>query len=483
MKKIYSILIILTAVTLIFTSCTGKKTLEVTKSPKPLTSTGLTTEEPSPSPEIPKGEDELKTVIYETEQLIKSIVKAASSDDIEALENILLNISGYTYISEIQPYADGIEKILEYLISFKSNGNDEKLFSDIISEYEKLENAELKLSFEDKDYFLAAVAIRERNRLKEDEIVITFAGDCSFGTYPQAKEENKFDYVMKNTAKDSFEYNFKNCTAFFNTDDLTVANNETAISLREKMQNKLWQIKSDPRFTPIYRHAGIETVNLANNHTMDCFQEGYEDTLKSLDENGIEYFDEAIPLIKEIKGKEIVFLGYSVLRREAAESRKQKVLEDIRKYKKEDNIVIVNMHWGVEYREQPVDYQKDYARAFIDEGADLIVGSHPHIMQGIELYKGKYILYSIGDFCFGGDPDLESRLTALFRIRINKDTEKIDLEIVPFYENSDGVESGYNNFQPLPLFGEEADKVISYLKRISEPLEYGVTEYNVFNPF
>ena len=452
--------------------------------PHPTITPSISPNSPTIQPSSVKfsSKDDLQNMITDIELCLKNIIKSgADTNSLENLNVVLSNLDSMIFDSPLLEYSSALDVFLTYLKDFKDG--DETKFKEHFSKYKELESENLKLNLNETEYFLLISSIRERARMKDSEIVLTFAGDCSFGTYPQAKPENKFDYVMEHTAKNDFEYNFKNCFSFFKTDDLTIANNETAISSRSKMVNKLWQIKSDPKFTPIYKIAGVDILNLANNHTMDCFSEGYQDTLQSLSENNLEYFDADIPLVKNVKGVQLVLLGYSVLRSQASEAIKTAIINDIEKHKTPDNFVIVNMHWGKEYSLQPVAYQKDYAYAFVDAGADLIIGAHPHIMEGIEKYNEKYILYSIGDFCFGGDPDLESRMTALFRFRIETNTRAVSMEIVPYYENSDGIESGYNNFQPTPLFGDEGQRISNYLASVSQPLTYGITQYNIFDPF
>jgi len=418
----------------------------------------------SENPVVSVNEEEL----IKAESILKEVInKGANKESIEALTDFSKKcfLSGNSFYSDLSLISD---TLIDY-----SNGGEKKTdfkvrCENIISQNN--ENFNLTLL----DFYMLAAACIERGKLK-NSVALSFAGDSSFGTYPQAPESLKFEPVVTKNP-DYFNYPFKNCLAFFNSDSMTILNNEAAISTRTKMVAKEWQIKSDPKFTKMYVHGGVETVNLANNHTKDCFEDGYKDTLKSLDENNIKYFDDGKPLITTVDGIDFVFLGYDMRYRDASDSFRDRIISDIKKHKKSSNILLLSMHWGLEYNEQPTDYQKNYGRAFIDAGADAVIGGHPHIMQGIELYKEKYIIYSMGDFCFGGDPELLSRMTAVFKLYINKSTKKISLNVIPFYENSDGKEKGSNNYQPTPQIDEEADKIIGYLKRISEPLKYGLKE-------
>ncbi len=421
-------------------------------------------------------------LINKVENSFNKIISTGCNDEcIEDLKNLkeVLNNAKFKEQNETL-YFETLKDGLSILLGYVNEGNTAKSLKLV---YEKLSSIDIdkKISYEEKDWFLLAVSCMERYKMK-DNFILTFGGDTSFGTYPQAEESTKWENVV-DSKPDYLNYPLKYCTPFFNTDNLTILNNETAITTRSEMVEKEWQIKSDPKYLPIYTNSGVDALNLANNHTKDCFEEGYEDTINSLTLNELLFFDDGRALVKNIDGTEFVFLGYNLIEREITDEFHDRIIEDIKNYKKDDNFVFVSMHWGVEYKEEPVEYQRKFARDFIDAGADAIIGGHPHIMEGIETYKDKPIFYSISDFCFGGDPELLSRETALFRFYINKATKEMTFKIIPFFENSDGVESFRNNFQPIPLYGEDAQRIINYLLRVSEPLENGLKEIPVNNYF
>ena len=443
-------LIFLLALTLLFTGCKGGSDTK--------TSSG---EAVSASQILPEAESVIKKTIDSGADEISLTSLKAFNECLEKSDK-----------AEYSEYCELLNDVLNTVLAYSDGG---KRSDSLKSNCQKIiENDAFKINLTLTDWYMLAAACAERYKQK-DNIVLSFSGDTSFGTYKSAPEETKFEHKIK-LIDDYLNYPFKNCLAFFNSDNMTILNNEAAISTRTKMMNKEFQIKADPEFTRIYSLAGVETVNLANNHTKDCFDEGFQDTLDSLRENNINYFDDGMPFTAEIEGVEFVFLGYDMRISLESKSFKDRIVKDIKKHKSEDNILFVNMHWGVEYREQPVAYQKDYARNFIDAGADAVIGAHPHIMQGMETYKGKNILYSMGDFMFGGDPELLSRMTAIFRFYIDRSSKEITLNVIPFYENSDGIKKDSNNYQPIPVFGEEADEVLSYLKRISNPLDGAAEE-------
>nr|WP_280517047.1 CapA family protein [Lederbergia sp. NSJ-179] len=163
----------------------------------------------------------------------------------------------------------------------------------------------------------------------------------------------------------------------------------------------------------------------------------------------------------------------------------ENIIRDVKKYKREENLVIVNMHWGIEYMEGPAAYQTKFGHATLDAGADIIIGCHPHRLQSVEKYNGKYIIYSMGDYAFGADPTFLSRQTAMFRLHFAKENGTVvmkGMRIVPAFENSNGSETE-NNYQPMPLFGKDAKDVVDELIRISNMIPNGVSEYDYFDPF
>ncbi|MBC6316109.1 CapA family protein [Listeria grandensis] len=408
---------------------------------------------------------------------------AASQKQLAAL---IKNAKQYKLTSDTNSnYIKNVTACLETLQKYKSGKADKKALGAV---YPAFVTSETKLTDIAKtsqyQWFYAAAANYEQGLKQKGVITLTMVGDNSFGTYPETPEHLKFDNVFqKNNGTNTYVY--KNCLPWFKSDDYTVINAESAFTNATKAEVKMWRIKSDPAHVAFLPASGVDAANLANNHTMDYFQVGYDDTLKAFKDNKIPVFNKDMPLITKIGGIETVLLGYDCRSSQQSASYLAKIESDVKKYKKPNNLVIVNMHWGVEYRETPVDYQTQYGHAIIDAGADTIMGSHPHRLESVEKYNGKYIVYSMGDFAFGADPTLLSRMTSMFRLRFTEDNGKVvlkNLSIVPTYENSDGS-LNENNYQPLPVFGDDAKKIVNELIRISKPIQGGVTEYDYFDPF
>jgi poly-gamma-glutamate synthesis protein (capsule biosynthesis protein) len=191
-----------------------------------------------------------------------------------------------------------------------------------------------------------------------------------------------------------------------------------------------------------------------------------------------------MPYITRRKGVEIVLIGDCTVVGENTtmiDGAPARVLGEIKRYKRPDNVVIVVMHWGSELDTVPRPWQQALGRKFIDAGADAVVGHHPHVVQGIELYKGRYIAYSLGNFAFGGNSLARSPETFVLRLRFQAADGKrhmMSASVVPCWITSSQArnEAGAlrNNYQPTPVFGTTADQTVALVLKRSAGLKYGV---------
>jgi poly-gamma-glutamate synthesis protein (capsule biosynthesis protein) len=223
------------------------------------------------------------------------------------------------------------------------------------------------------------------------------------------------DYQIKKN-KD-FNYPFLKIAGTVKSADIAFGNLEGPISARGSNQGSIYSFRDDPKVVEGLKSAGFDALSLANNHMLDWGRESLEDTVSILKANNIEpvgagkNYDEANkPMIKEVNGTRFIFIAYTNLLPSSFKASKdgagisefnleniKKVIEDA---KKNVDIVVVSLHWGEEYSKSPSSWQKNLAHAFIDSGADLIIGHHPHVVQGIEKYKNGWIAYSLGNFVF-----------------------------------------------------------------------------------
>jgi poly-gamma-glutamate synthesis protein (capsule biosynthesis protein) len=220
----------------------------------------------------------------------------------------------------------------------------------------------------------------------------------------------------------------------FQTDDLSMVNLEVPVTTRGIRQTKPFTFRMKPAFLDVLTKGGIDVVNIANNHIHDFGREGLFDTIIGLDSAKIAHvgagrnYEEAHrPFLITIKGRTIGILGYynggeapaatakspGVADRELAA-----ISRDIAALKGKADFIIVNFHWGVEKDQKPGKIQQAFARSVIDAGADAIIGHHPHVLQGIELYRNKPIAYSLGNLIFGGN-GRHTYDTGVFEIRLS----------------------------------------------------------------
>lgn len=225
---------------------------------------------------------------------------------------------------------------------------------------------------------------------------ILFVGDIMFDRYiRQVAQKKGYDFILENV---------KN---LLSKSDLVIGNLEgpvtesRSVSLGTQLGEKNNYIFTfDPVVTETLKSHNIRMVNLGNNHILNFGKSGFEETKKYLQESKVEYFgsvrEEKISKIKEIRGIKIGFLNFNEFSGENAEN----LAKGIRILKDKADFIIIYTHWGKEYVDSPNEETKNLAHSFIDAGADLIVGSHPHVIQGSEKYKSKKIYYSLGNFVF-----------------------------------------------------------------------------------
>lgn len=279
--------------------------------------------------------------------------------------------------------------------------------------------------------------------------------------------------------KNGIEYPWEMVKKYFQNDDITIGNLETSITTRgTKWEDKQFNFRSDPNNLKAMKEAGIDVLGLANNHTLDYGYEGLLDTLSYLDKNDIKRAgggknkQEAIEgAIIEKNGLKIGVLSFSRVVPDvkwyatdkrpgivgAYDPHISEVIVRIEEMKKEADIVILSIHWGAELSATPRKQEMDLGKKLIDAGADIIMGHHPHVLQGVEIYKGKPIFYSLGNFVFGTKNELTSN-TMIGQINfIDKDIDNI--KIIPC-----SIIGG----RPIPIIDDKRIEKINYINTISK---------------
>ncbi|HEX2947835.1 MAG TPA: CapA family protein [Clostridia bacterium] len=320
------------------------------------------------------------------------------------------------------------------------------------------------------------------NYVKEDVSVnISALGDVALGQDHKYLYGDSFDYVF-DKIKSNYDYFFSNVKSILSKDDLTVANLETTLSNEtvkaEKYDygNNYW-FNGKPQYANILKAGSVEIADLANNHTYDFGQKGFDATEKALDNVGVDYFGYKKVLYRDVKGIRIGMAGFNQLGEyeQGLDMTKFKkdVSDTIKKMRSESDLVIVSFHWGKEYQYKQNALQTELAHLSIDLGADLVLGGHPHVLQPIEEYKGKYIAYSLGNFCFGGNKRPDDYDTAIYQQTFTFDSDKVlqpvtEPKIIPCSVSS---RADLNVYQPTVATGEQSKRVfqkLAFTPKLSE---------------
>ena len=313
-----------------------------------------------------------------------------------------------------------------------------------------------------------------KRKNKTVSFTISAVGDCTFGT-----DEN-FAYEGSMPAKydevGDFNYFFENVKSVFEEDDLTIVNFEGTLTDSTIREDKQFAFKADKSYAEILTDGFVEAANLANNHSKDYGEQSYNDTMDALDEAGITNFGYDRVAIKKVKGIKVGLVGTYVLADGLGV--KDSMEKNIQDLKDEGaQVIIASFHWGEEKAEYPNDVQVELAHAAIDAGADLVLGHHPHVLQGIEQYKGKNIVYSLGNFCFSGNmypSDMDTMIfQQTFTLKGGKLQEDNMTNIIPCSISS--VED-YNNYQPTPAAGEKETEILNKITQRSQGLSNENTE-------
>jgi|GEM_PF-1690123 len=322
----------------------------------------------------------------------------------------------------------------------------------------------------------AAICCWAYGERQRSDGVLTFVGDCTLARFNEMSGKGRFPHTY--AASGSLTYPFDRVKGVFACDDVTVVNFEGTLTDYKSHQDKEFYFRGDPSYARILPASSIEAAGLANNHSMDYLKRGYNDTVMHLSTAGVTVIKSMEPVRIKAGEKQIPVVmlaanagsgGYDKVRDE--------LLEAVRLGKSEEAVVVVNLHWGTESTEKPSKWQKEAAHELIDSGADLIIGHHPHVMQGIEMYNGKYIAYSLGNFAFGGNMTVNSPQTCILRARLGFDEggapAVTGISVIPCLTTSTGTRA--NNYQPELCFGGEGDKVYSVLIERSGAID-GVTD-------
>ncbi len=323
----------------------------------------------------------------------------------------------------------------------------------------------------------AAISAYCHGEKSSSDISLSFTGDCTFGYFNETDMPNMFPDVYRNSG--SITYPFDLTKNVFGADDITMINFEGTLTQHTEHKDKQFYFRGEPAYVDILTNSSVEAVSVENNHSFDYFNKGFNETLKHLKNAGIRYTCLTSPSVIKCGNYRVAMLSVALVSTTYKPEFKTMIEGYISQYRRDDTVIVVNLHWGNEGANTPDPWQIEAAHSMIDAGADLIVGHHPHCLQGIEKYKGKYIVYSLGNFSFGGNNSVSSPNTIIFRASFSHNDSGMNpdrVSAVPCHITSTGTK--VNNFQPCVRFGENGKATISDLLSLSSKLDGGIKSIN-----
>ncbi len=303
-------------------------------------------------------------------------------------------------------------------------------------------------------------------------LAVTLAGDCTLGgTESASKKAGSLLSIAKNNG---LSYPFSGLLQLFSTDDLTLVNLEGVLSDSSQGENtdKAFAFRGPAEFAKMLPLGSVEAVNLSNNHFDDYGKAGRDATIAALEEQGVAYAgNEWLCVYRFDQGK----IGLAGIRGSLTEDKKKIISRQIALLKEAGcQIIIYSLHAGQEYAFKHNGMQKDMARYLIDAGADVVAGHHPHVAQGIEIYKNRLIFYSLGNCVFGGNQDPRESDALAARIVFSLEGGKLSsLQTALYPIRFTGSQRG-NSFRPGLLTGKQAEEL---LKKVQQDTTFPIPAY------
>lgn len=340
-----------------------------------------------------------------------------------------------------------------------------------LGDQESIDNQESSL--EDEESQIVEVESEEDSSIIS--ITISAAGDTTLGNYFEQGYSYSFDEMYDK--QEDKAYFFQNVYDIFDQDDMTIVNLEGMLTTSENLQpGRTYNIKGAPEYVDVLTLGSVEAVSMENNHRMDYGEEATADTVAALEGAGISYAYLDTLGIYETKGIQIGFVSVNEASHGTAVER---TLENgIAKLKEQGaDLILACCHWGTERENYPEEYQRSLGQKCIDWGADLVIGHHPHVLQGIEEYQGKYIVYSLANFCFGANRNPADKDTMIFQQTFTfaegEKQEDTEVRLIPCLVSS---VTSRNDYCPTPAEGEDAKRIINRMNEYSRDFGVAFTE-------
>ena len=300
---------------------------------------------------------------------------------------------------------------------------------------------------------------------------LSFAGDCTIGTLHEW-QYSRYPNNMLAVMDGDWSYPFAGVADVFSEDDLTMVNLEGAFTDRNEPAEKAYRFRAPTEAAQTLLFGSVEAVTLANNHSRDYREEGLQDTRDTLDALGVLWADGAKPIVTQLPddGPTLGVIAFNWVEGETWAGNVEGVLRRMEPDYEECrdrgcDLVIAYLHWGWEYRSEPEQWMVELAHKLVQLGCDMVIGSHPHVLQRTEVYEGVPIAYSLGNFCFGGNSGPEDMDSAILRqtvLRTENGFALGETRVLPCRISSTGV---YNDFQPV-LYEENSPDYARVMEKL-----------------
>ncbi len=301
----------------------------------------------------------------------------------------------------------------------------------------------------------------------EQTVTLTFLGDCTIGGEDRLKE---FDYSFDGYLRQyGYDYFLEKVQPVISQDDLTIANLEGCfINYESAAVEKTYNFRGNKDYVQVLTGSSVEAVSIANNHIMDYGYDGVTHTVDALDTASLPWFGTFEAREQTwIWEKDDIRIGFVSMEISYWYYRHRNLLKgQVQSLRDEGcDVIICVMHGGEEYRARHLAIQEQFAHAVLDYGVDIIVGHHPHVLQGVEVRDSKTICYSIGNFLFGGNAKVRAPYTAMFQFKLSfsEDGKYLghQLNIIPALPSGDKEN---NNYQPVLATGADAETVMAQIQ-------------------
>lgn len=309
----------------------------------------------------------------------------------------------------------------------------------------------------------------------ERTVTLSFAGDCTLGTDVNFDATRNFDAMYKSVG--DLSYFLANVEPIFREDDITVVNMEGTLTELDTRVNKKFAFKGPLEYAEILPLGGVEVASFANNHDSDYGTQSHSDTVEALEGAGIVVASEDKIAYMTANGVKVAIIGVYEL--DDHREREEDVKRFISTARSEGaELVVVFYHWGNEREYSPDENQIYMGHMAIDEGADMVIGSHPHVIQGYENYNGRYIFYSLGNFCYGGHSNPADKDSMIVQKTFIFGPDGIraddDVNVIPCSISSSSTR---NNYQPTPAEGAELDRMLAKIEELNDNVQSALASY------